>query len=65
MGARLRRGRAANQRGGINRAFAARAVIERVRRATGAAEAAAEILQAPAAGAGLIDDRFRARGPVR
>ena len=65
MCARLRRGGATNQRGGINPAFAARALIERVRRAARTAEAATEILQAPAAGAGLINDRFRARGPVR
>src|SRR2546423_9230836 len=65
MCARLRRGGAANQAGGVNRAFAARALFERVGRAAGLTEAAAEILQAPAAGAGLIDDRFSARGPVR
>src|ERR1035437_2484209 len=61
----LRRGGAAHQRGGVNRARAAGALLHRIRRAANSAEAAAEILQAPAGHAGLIDDRFRARGPVR
>src|SRR5450432_1757653 len=61
----LRRGGAAHQRGGVNRALAAGALLFRVRRAAGRAEAAVEILHAAASGAGLIDDRFRARDPVR
>src|SRR5882762_7375513 len=61
----FRRGGAAYLRGGVNRARAAGALLFRIRRAAGSAEAAAEILQAAASRAGLIDDRFRARGPVR
>src|SRR2546423_6758909 len=62
---RLRRGGAANQRGGINPAFAARALIERVRRAAGPTAASAERLATPAARAGVINNRFPARRPRR
>src|SRR5258708_2134767 len=61
----LRRGGAANQRCRVNRALPAGALLDRVRRAARGAEAAAEILPRAAGRAGLIDDRFRARGPVR
>src|SRR6266852_4050714 len=63
--AHLRRGGAGDQRGGVDRPLAAGAFLNRVGRATYAAEAATEILQCPADRAALIDDRFRARGPVR
>src|SRR6266516_7825979 len=62
---RLRRGGADDQRSGIDRALTAGALLNRVRRAANPTEAATEILQAPARCAGLIDDRFRTRGPVR
>ena len=62
---RLRRGGADDQRSGIDGALTAGALLNRVRRAANPTEAATEILQAPARCAGLIDDRFRTRGPVR
>src|ERR1700720_3715110 len=63
--ARLRRRGPAHQRGGVNRPLAAGALLHRVRRAAPAAEAASEILPCAAGRAGLIDDRFFSRGPVR
>src|ERR1700736_527091 len=63
--ARFRCGGAAHQRGGVNRALAAGTLVHRVRRTADTAEAAAEILQAPAGRAALIDDCALARGPVR
>src|SRR5437870_7371294 len=59
------RGGADDQRSGVDRPVAAGAFLHRIRCAACAAEAAAEILQTPADRAGLIDDRLRARGPVR
>src|SRR5258708_24193038 len=61
----LRRGGAANQRRRVNRALPAGALLDRVRRPARGAEAAAGILPRAAGHAGLIDDRFRASGPVR
>src|SRR5258705_2103780 len=62
---RLRGGGAAHQRGGVNRPLAAGALLHRIRRAACAAKTASEILPRAAGRAGLIDDRFCARGPVR
>src|SRR5450631_1007060 len=63
--ARFRRGGAAHKRGGVNGALAAGASLRWIRRSAQATEAAAEILQVAAGRAGLINDRFRAGGPVR
>src|SRR4051794_3602877 len=60
----LRRRGARDQRGGVDDALAAGALLQRVRRAACAAEAAAKILQAAAHLAALIDDGVLAYGPV-
>src|SRR5215210_1486739 len=57
--------RAADQGCGVNGSGAARSLVERVRHATASTEGSTEILQAPAAGAGLIDNGMHARGPIR
>src|SRR5262249_22168108 len=64
MRARLGRGGAADQRGRIDPALAARALLGRIGCAAGGAKGAVEILHAAAGAAGLIDDRLFALGPV-
>src|SRR3954470_20379017 len=61
---RLRRCGTNHQRRRIDNSVAAGAFFQRVRRAAGGAKAAAEVLSRAAGGAGLIDDGFRAGGPV-
>src|SRR5207237_6822581 len=60
----LRRRGAADQRGRIDRPLAAGALVLRLRRATGGAEAAAKILPDTAGGAVLVDDGLGAFGPI-
>src|SRR4051812_10609347 len=60
----FRRRGAAHQRGGVDRPLAAGALVLWVRRAASGAEAAAEILTGATPGAVLVDDGFRAPGPV-
>src|ERR1700733_11117042 len=60
----FRRRGAAHQRDGVNNALAAGAFLDRIRRAAHSTEAAAEILQAAAGRAALIDDGLVAGGPV-
>src|SRR4051794_11258530 len=64
MRARLRRRGADHQRGGEHDALAAGAFVVHVGRAAGSAKTATQILRGAAGYAGLIDDRFRAGGPV-